>query len=275
MAVDLAPEAGGSVARFAIDGVGDILRPATAEALASGTGKDAACYPLVPFSNRIANGHLAFAGGAIRLAPNWPGVPHPMHGDGWSRAWRVTRSDARSADLVYEHEAHSGWPFRYRARQAFALDETGLTISLSIENLEGRAVPAGLGLHPFFLRDADTELACRTTGVWRTDAEVLPLEHMAVPPEWEFACSRKVEGVDLDHCFDGWNGTAVIAWPKQRLQLTLSATEAFRHLVIYIPVGRSFFCVEPVSHANGMVGRHLLGSGARLAGEIAFRPSFQ
>lgn len=270
LVVDLAPEAGGSIARFAIDGVGDVLRPATAEALASGTGKDTACYPLVPFSNRIANGRLAFEGGEIGLTPNWPDVPHPMHGDGWSRAWRVARADTRSVDLVYEHAARSGWPFRYRARQIFALDEASLTISLSVENLESRAVPAGLGLHPFFLRDADTELACRMTGVWRTDAEVLPVERVAVPAEWDFACPRRVEGVGLDHCFDGWDGIAAITWPGRRLRLVLSATEAFHHLVIYIPDGRSHFCVEPVSHANGRVSQHLLGAGARLAGEVAF-----
>lgn len=270
LAVDPAPEAGGSIARFAIDGVGDILRFATADALASGTGKDAACYPLVPFSNRIANGHLAFEGGAVRLAPNWPGVPHPMHGDGWSQAWQVGRSDVRSADLVYEHAARSGWPFRYRARQRLVLDEARLTIALSIENLESRAVPAGLGLHPFFLCDSDTELTCRTTGVWVTDAEVLPVERVPVPAEWEFSRSRRIDGLGLDHCFDGWDGIAAITWPGRRLRLVLSATEAFRHLVIYIPDGRSFFCVEPVSHANGAVGRRLLGPGATLAGEIAF-----
>lgn len=270
LAVDLAPQAGGSIARFAVEGAGEVLRPATAAALASCTGRDTACYPLVPFSNRIANGRLAFEGQELRLAPNWPGMRHPMHGDGWSRAWRVESAGARAAELVYEHDGREGWPFRYRARQLHRLDADRLVVRLSVENLEQRRVPAGLGLHPFFPRDVDTELQCRVTGVWRTDPEVLPLEHMAVPADWDFARARKVDGLGLDHCFDGWDGIAAVTWPGRALRLTLSATEAFRHLVIYIPDGRPFFCVEPVSHASGQVGRHLLDAGASLAGEIAF-----
>lgn len=273
LAVDLAPQAGGSIARFAVEGAGDVLRPATAEALASGTGRDTACYPLVPYSNRIADGRLAFENQEFHLSPNWPGVRHPMHGDGWSHAWSVAHADVREAELVYEHDGLEGWPFRYRARQRYRLDADRLAVGMSVENLEGRRVPAGLGLHPFFTRDDDTGLQCRVSGVWRTDPEVLPLEHVPVPPQWDFSRSRKVDGLDLDHCFDGWDGKAVIRWPGRAMRLTLSATEAFRHLVIYIPDGRSFFCVEPVSHANGQVGRHLLDAGATLAGEIAFNLS--
>jgi len=273
LAVDLAPDAGGSIARFALDGIGDLLRPASDAALASGTGKDTSCYPLVPFSNRIANGRLAFGDEVIRLKTNWPGVRHPMHGEGWAAAWRVVRQERDRAELVHSHEAgrgSTGWPFRYRARQTFALNEEGLTIGFTVENLEDRPAPAGLGLHPFFERDAETELACRLSGVWRTDPEVLPLQRLPVPPEWDFSRSRRVDGMGLDHCFDGWNGKATVTWPQRGLRLVISATEAFRHLVIYVPEGQRYFCVEPVSHANGAIGRSLLAAGATLAGEVSF-----
>jgi aldose 1-epimerase len=276
MAVNLAPQAGGSIARFALEGVGDLLRPASADALASGTGKDTACYPLVPFSNRIANGRLAFADEILRLQNNWPGVPHPMHGEGWAAAWQVVRQERDRAELLHLHDARAGrtgWPFRYRARQTFTLNEGGLTVGLSVENLEDHSVPMGLGLHPFFVRDADTELACRLSGVWRTDAEVLPVRHVPLPSEWDFSTSRRVEGLGLDHCFDGWDGKAAITWPRQGIRLFLSATEAFRHLVIYVPDGQRYFCVEPVSHANGAVGQNPLDAGATLDGEVSFRLS--
>ena len=275
LAVDLAPSAGGSIARFAIDSASrriDLLRPADVAALATGSGSGAACYPLVPFSNRIANGRLVVGGDEIVLKPNWPGQLHPMHGDGWARPWQVARQEVGSAALVYEHDGRDGWPFRYRARQVFNLGEEGLRVAMTIENLESRPVPAGLGLHPFFPRDADTELACRVEGVWRADAEVLPIDRIAVPPEWSFADSRPLDDVVLDNCFDGWDGRAAIRWPQRGLGLTLEATEPFRHLVIYVPKGRPHFCVEPASHANGAVARALLPAGAVLAGEIAFRP---
>lgn len=278
LAVDLAPEAGGSIARFAVEGAGrdagELLRPATDAALASGTGRDAACYPLVPYSNRIANGHLAFESEVIQLAPQWPGIRHPMHGDGWRHRWQVLHHERTRAELVYLHDGGApgvDWPFRYRARQSFLIDENGLTVGLSIQNLENRDVPAGLGLHPFFVRDTDTELACRLAGVWRTDREVLPLQRVPLPAEWDFSQPRRVAGMGLDHCFDGWDGRAAVTWPQRGLRLVLSATEAFRHLVIYVPDGQRHFCVEPVSHANGAVGQTRLVAGATLGGEISFK----
>ena len=47
LGAELAPSAGGSVARFTCGDV-DILRPMAAEAIASGKGNNAALYPLVP-----------------------------------------------------------------------------------------------------------------------------------------------------------------------------------------------------------------------------------
>jgi aldose 1-epimerase len=275
LTVELAPAAGGSIKRFTADGF-DVLRPMAAADAASGRGNNGAAYPLVPYSNRIRNGQLVFEGETFYLERNWPGVNHPMHGDGWAHAWRVERSDARSIEISYLHEragGDGGWPFCYRARQSYRLDEDRLTVLMALENLEDRSVPAGIGLHPFFVRDAQTELACRTRAVWTADAEVLPIERIAVPPRWDFATARKVDGVALDNCFDGWDGRAVITWPARRLQLALEASQPFRHLVIYVPPGRDFFCVEPVSHANGLVGLSPLGPGATLAGEIVFRVS--
>ena len=275
LSVQIAPRSGGAVARFTIDGT-DVLRPMTVADIASGKGDNAALYPLVPFSNRIAGGELSFEGEVFRLARNWPGVGHPMHGDGWAHAWDVVRSDAVSAEITYMHEpagATGGWPFRYRARQTYRLDDDRLTVRIAVENLEDRSVPAGIGLHPFFVRDPDTQLTCRTQAVWRTDAEVLPVERIAVPADWDFSAGRRVDSVTLDNCFDGWDGRATIFWPRRGLRLELEATVPFRHLVIYVPPGQSSFCVEPVSHANGQVGLAPLGPGATLAGEVVFRVS--
>ena len=272
--LELAPDAGGSAARFACAGV-DILRPTTAEAIASGRGNNAALYPLVPYSNRIRGGRLAFEGEVFELACNWPGVNHPMHGDGWAHPWRVVEATDTSAEIVYEHARGDtgGWPFRYRARQSWRLEPDRLVMRIALENLEDRAVPAGIGLHPFFVRDAGTTLAFRAEAVWTADAEVLPVDRIAVPSQWDFRSARAVDPVQLDNCFDGWDGRAIITWPERGLRLDLEATEPFRHAVVYTPPGKPFFCVEPVSHANGQVGLAPLAPGGTLAGEVAFRLS--
>ena len=193
LAVELAPTAGGSIARFTVDG-SDVLRPMASRDVASGKGNNAAAYPLVPYSNRIRNGTLVFEGHTFQLKRNWPGVNHPMHGDGWAHAWQLDKADTRSADIVYHHERagdDGGWPFRYRARQSYRLEEDRLIVRMALDNLEERPVPAGIGLHPFFVCDGETELACHCQAVWTADAEVLPIERVAVPPSWDFSRTRR------------------------------------------------------------------------------------
>ena len=102
---------------------------------------------------------------------------------------------------------------------------------------------------------------------------MLPIERIAVPPKWDFSSSRRVDEVTVDSGFEGWDGRATIVWPRAGLRLDMEATPPFRDLVIYIPPGRPYFCVEPVSHIPGAIGSTRLAAGATLAGEIVFRLS--
>lgn len=271
--LDLAPAAGGTIARFAADGV-DILRPMAAADIASGKGNNGGAYPLVPFAGRIRDGRLDFEDQTIRLAPNWPGARHPMHGDGWANGWEVERNDRTSATLSYRHERageRGGWPFRYRAGQQFELEDDRLTIRMTLENLEDRPVPGGLGLHPFFVREVDSELSCRSRTVWLMDAEVMPTERVAVPPAWDFSQGRRVNDVALNTGFEGWDGRATLLWPRRRLRLDMTASATFANLVLFMPAGERFFCVEPWSHGLGQVDRTRLEPRATLEGTVVFR----
>jgi aldose 1-epimerase len=61
----------------------------------------------------------------------------------------------------------------------------------------------------------------------------------------------------------------------------IEAGPIFRHLVIYVPPGQDFFCIEPVSHVNDgfnmlergveTTGVHVLAPRETLAGTIHFR----
>ena len=90
--VELAPEVGGAIAEFTFAGV-DVLRPTPPDARTAGDVRAHACYPLVPYSNRIANARLAVAGGTVELARNFGDHPNSIHGVGWQRPWRVVGHD--------------------------------------------------------------------------------------------------------------------------------------------------------------------------------------
>jgi aldose 1-epimerase len=281
----VAPGIGGSIAYYRwVDGARkhDWLRPATDADLAAGTADRLACFPLVPFSNRIREGCFQFGGHAIHLPLNqWP-QPHAEHGHGWQAAWRVV---ARAADwlaLEYEHPADA-WPFPYRVRQDFVLAEDELRVTLSVENRGREPMPVGLGLHPYFPRTARCRLSAEVEAMWATDAEVMPTALTGADPRLGAGDGLPVAGTALDNAFTGWRRRATILWPEHNARILIDADAPLDFLVVYSPAGEDFFCVEPVSHctdafnlaAQGRcdTGMLTLQPGAGLPATVRFRPS--
>ena len=280
------PRIGGSIAYYRwsdgtiANGACDWLRPAGGDDALLQTADRLACFPLVPFSNRIRNGRFEFDGHEIRLPLNqWP-QPHAEHGHGWQSAWRIV---ARAADrLVLELDRRADtWPFAYRARQEFVLTEAELRVTLSAENRDRTAMPIGLGLHPYFPRTARCRLSADVDAMWATDAEVMPTELTGA--DARLASGLPVTEVALDNCFTGWRRTATIVWPERAASLAIAADPPLDFLVVYSPPGEDYFCVEPVSHCTdafnlARLGRNdtgmlTLGSGATLGASVRFRPS--
>jgi aldose 1-epimerase len=283
--LELAPARGGSIVRFHMAGPGggaSLMRPGDTAALTQSDPRALAAFPLFPFSGRIADGIVTFGDGTEVIPNSWPGGRHPIHGDAWLEPWSVEHADGASAVLVYEHDG-TGWPVRYRARQAFRLSEQGLSLELDLENVDWRSMPAGIGVHPYFLKTPETRLQARSGHVWLTDHELIPLEQTPVPADWDFSEGRRLGSLVLDNCFGEWGGTAVITWPEWQTRLRISAEAPLGHLVVFTPKDRDFFCVEPVSHAAGGfalaergvagTGTRHLGPGEHLSARIRFEPS--
>src|SRR5688500_6193050 len=136
---------------------------------------EAASFPLVPYVNRIRGGRFDFRGRDVRLEPNMPGDPSPLHGQGWLGPWRVEHQDEFAMALSFDHPAGE-WPWAYRAEQRFVLDEGGLTLGLTCRNLSGEPMPCGLGQHPYFNCGPATRLDTVVTHAWTIDEQVLPVD---------------------------------------------------------------------------------------------------
>lgn len=250
LTLELRPEVGGSVTEFRLDAK-PILRPTTADALASQGARGAASYPLVPYSNRLRDNRFRFMGRTYDLPPTLNG--QVIHGVGWRRPWQVVAVSATRASLVYDHTPDVEWPFAFRAEQHFMLDADGLSCRLAAINLAPHEAPMGMGPHPFFARPPGTRLTFTAACVWHHDAKKIPTHATQVPPEWDFSTGRDVAGVVLDHCFSDWGGRAEILLPYARVEFTADAL--FRHLIIFTPEGRDFFAVEPVTNLTDGLNR--------------------
>jgi aldose 1-epimerase len=242
--LELSPSVGGAISAFTWDGSRPILRQSHSRLEKA---VDAASFPLVPYVNRIRGGRFSFRGRDVRIAPNMAGDPSPLHGQGWINPWTVDEAGERTVRLSFRHQAGE-WPWSYQAVQEFALDEGGLTVTLTCRNLADGPMPCGLGQHPYFPCGAKTRLDTVVTDVWTIDEHVLPVEK--VPARGRFDLSdRLVCGQDLDHGFGGWGGEARMSDPDWPYELRLSSGDA-GFFQLYSPQTGGIFVAEPVTHAN-------------------------
>ena len=281
----IAPSIGGSITHYHwVDASRrhDWLRPASGADLASGMAGQLACFPLVPFSNRIRGGRFAFGGHAVQLPLNQAPEPHAEHGHGWQAVWTVVERAADRLALEYDHPADA-WPFPYRARQDFVLSDDEFRVTLTVENRGRETMPVGLGLHPYFPRTAGCRLSARVDRMWAIDDEVMPTTLVDADPRFGEGDGLPVADTALDNVFTGWQRQARIFWPERNARLTIDADSPLAFLVVYSPAGEDFFCAEPVSHctdafnldAQGRddTGMLTLEPGASLSATVRFRPS--
>lgn len=248
---ELQPELGGCIAGLWMDGL-PVLRSTPAAQLAS--ARLSACYPLVPYSNRIGQASLEWQGTQHPLVRNNGDEPHAIHGVGWQRPWSVLDADATSAMLAYEHSPDAAWPFAFDCSHTFRLRPQGLELILALTNQSDRPAPAGLGWHPFFVKRADSHLAFAATGRWEMGPDKLPTGRTP-----SSGIDADCATLDVDHCYDGWNGLAHLRDGVMQVRVLSGLTR----LVACTSDARPYVAIEPVSHVNNAV--HLYASGAPAA----------
>ena len=207
------------------------------------------CFPLLPWSNRITGGGFEVDGRHYPLQPNRAGEPYPIHGDSWRQAWRISAQAEDRMTLELDSHRCDGNPYIYRARQLLTLRENALEIELRVTNAGEETLPFGLGLHPYFLRDAQTRLQFRARGVWLGGPDRIPTSFTrSLPPGWDYNRPAALQGGLVDNCFEGWDGLAMIEDPTRGLRLQMHTTDRSGYVLMFRPEGLPYFCLEPVTH---------------------------
>ncbi|MDU9029979.1 aldose 1-epimerase [Pseudomonas mediterranea] len=263
----LAPHLGASLVEWTLRSNGaPLLRPPAPQAVENGLPGKLGCFPLIPWSNRIANGGFDCPGGWLALAANSPNDPFPIHGSAWQQAWQVIEQGPQEALL----QLHSQYPFAYCTNLRIRLDGGQLQLSMQVTHQAEQPAWHGLGLHPYFPRTIDTRLQTRATHVWLSDATKLPTQLSDVPALWDFQQPRVLPDTLVDNGFGGWDGHCLIEQPDLGYALECQASGS-DYFLLYCPVGLDFFCIEPVSHPvnahhlPGRPGLRLLEQGQSVA----------
>ena len=244
---EIDPASGGAIASLysVRDGERfDWLRPAPVH----GDVDSMACFPLLPFCNRIRDGRFSFMGREVSLPANTPPSAHALHGMGWQRPWAVLAHSEQTVRLQLEHPAGS-WPWHFRATQEIRLTAEGLVAQLEVENLDTQPMPLGLGFHPFFPHRASARIQVATEAMWESNAELLPTALARPAVVEQLRQGVPARELLLDNNFIGWDRVARIAFDDARA-LSMSATDPLDFVTLYAPPGAGFFCIEPVSNCT-------------------------
>jgi aldose 1-epimerase len=257
MRVDIAPETGGALHGWH-HGQTSLLRPVMPGADGQITVRELASYPLIPFSNRIAQGQFNFDGTPYTLARDKRETRHALHGNALYAAWRIAESAAARATLrlasTPERQDMPFFPFPYEAEQIYEVTETSLRITLRLTNHGTKRFPAGFGHHLYFPRHPESLVQFQAGKMWENGQDGLPSTATAA---WRAALAqgRMLDETSFDNCFEGWAGEARLSYPSQGYSLRITASPAFGHAVFFTPPGKPFFAFEPVTHLNDAVNR--------------------
>ena len=286
--VRLAPGAGGRVSALrlcAADGNPvDVLHPYPEDFFDPIRWAKGGIYPLIPYSNRIANAHVQVGGQAMALVPHPDALPHSLHGNAHAHAWHIAQEGPTRATMTLDCAASAAWPWHYTASMHVQLAETELRITVALRNVDARVMPGGIGLHPYLRHEPSARVGYRAATVWPPTAEFLPGAQRPPQADELYAPPRALPAGGLTHYLGGWDGVVTTDLPSHLpggARLLMTADAMFGHLVVHRPDNLAYLCLEPVSHvadgfnldAQGVrnTGARLLPPGDTLAGTVSFK----
>jgi aldose 1-epimerase len=257
----------------------DIMRPTAPELLTSASSAKFSSYTLAPWSNRIPQGKFRFAGQEYQLLVNVSKEQTARHGDVQNRPWTVVQY---GSSLVCEFISPPdlNFPFGFSMQVKHKLEGKRYTLEMRFENTGDQPMPVGFGIHPYFVRRGQNPtLRFAASGVYLTDQSNVP-QHAAAPiPAWlEFATPKALESRQIDHVFNGWGGSAELAWSDCTLHI--EASEIFGHFVVFTGAPDDTIALEPITHATnafnlaeagvGETGHRVLEPAESMTGKIGF-----
>jgi aldose 1-epimerase len=145
--VTILPDLGGRLHRIRAFGV-DLLRTPADPSLHATEPVSWGAYPMAPWCNRAPTGRRVVAGRTLDLRQNF-GDGTAIHGLVFERAWDLASDGSLSITGGGRGEP---WPWEYEVRLDPALERERLELRLGLRNRSDDPMPAGIGLHPWFLK---------------------------------------------------------------------------------------------------------------------------
>ncbi len=206
-------------------------------------------YVMAPWCNRIEARPTDVASRTVEMASNFPDGS-AIHGQVYLRPW------TRSADREFVVAGGGdGWPWTYDVRQGIEMVGTTLRIVLRLTNTSADPMPAGMGIHPWFLRPVRV-----TVHADEFFGDNLATEPRPVPVHGPYDLrTMAAMADDLDGTWTSLAEPPVeLRWDGLGLRATMRTSPAVPYIVAASPGRVGAVAVEPETHAPQAL-RRLLG----------------
>jgi aldose 1-epimerase len=250
---------------------------------------------LYPTPNRMRDGQYEFQGKTYHQTKR--GKTITLHGLVQNEPWAYEEPSASEhgafltawIDIDEKTAMFEAFPFRNRLTIRYQLDQTGISMQYTVNNLGEGPLPFGFGLHPFFNRlsgDEETLISIPARYIWENTADLLPtgkLLDVAGTP-YDLRQDTPVGATDMDHVFTGVDSgkAATITYQTLGIRLLLESSPEFTHYICFSPKGRPIFCLENQTcctdainmYSKGFVresGLILVPPGEAASGNVRYR----
>lgn len=197
-------------------------------------------FVMAPWCNRIRAESTRFGSMEVRLKPNFPDGT-AIHGQVYARRWE---SDPDGTLRI--RAGGDGWPWEYALTQRIEIQDLTLRLDHNLTNLAVEPMPAGIGIHPWFLRPAQIRIHAGSVYPRNTDSAPDP-EPVTGPFDL-----RQVQTMpdELDATWTDLGAPPVeLAWPNLGITATMRVTAQTIFIVAASPVALDAIAVEPQTHA--------------------------
>ncbi|GAC1466364.1 MAG: aldose epimerase [Ktedonobacteraceae bacterium] len=221
-------------------------------------------FVLWPLPNRVRAKRYTYQGKEYSLADvqRPGGDPMLVHGLVFDLPWHyeepMVGANAATVTTYIDIDpalpCYAAYPFESRLSLTYTLTMSGVTIVYRVQNKGTSVLPFGFALHPYFslLSGRDkTFVSVPARTLMESDPALLPTGRLLDVTGLMYAMfdlrqPLPISSLKLDHVYMDLppQTHTVIEYRRQAMQLAISTTDDFTHVVVYTPPNSPFFCVE-------------------------------